>query len=217
MNSHVPFLITFRSIRLWRKMDSCMSERAYKNGSTRPLTCVHRAQTSRWGLFVGPGMEAWVEVLQREGLMREYESKADHGDVYAMIQLAKWHKEGIFGVIPSSTTMMRHWLHRAAMAGDCLSIVACAKLYLNASPPNISDGIILLATAAGMDSEMAHYILGFAYLKGQWGIKKNDDVAEHHFLLAEASKCRGGHEMEEMRTKAALWLSSRQNQKKSDA
>ena len=98
------------------------------------------------------------------------------------------------------------WFKRAADLEAVDGLTECGSAYLDGRGVEQSDsrGHSMLGMAAGMGSEAACGILGFANAEGLWGFDKDPQEATRWFRRMQQCACRDA--AEEYREWAAAWL-----------
>ena len=159
------------------------------------------------GAIEGEIAEAWKEKLKTEALVKETRAKADGGDGYAMYRLGMWYQFGMRG-LAEDTAQARAWYGRSAAVrypkgmarfGECLT---CGK----GGSKNHALGLVMVSQAAALGSDLAAYLLGYAFSKGTWGLPKLPAQGRFWIKKVVDGECELKHLNDNDLAKAAGWL-----------
>ena len=159
------------------------------------------------GAIEGEIAEAWKEKLELETLVKETRAKADGGDGKAMYRLGMWYQFGLRG-LAEDTTQARAWYGRSAAVrypkgmarfGECLM---CGR----GGSKNHALGLVMVSQAAALGSDLAAYLLGYAFSKGTWGLPKLRAQGQFWIKKVVDGECEVKHLNDNDLAKAAGWL-----------
>jgi len=165
------------------------------------------------GAIDGEIAEAWKEKLKDETWVKETRAKAEGGDGYAMYRLGMWYQFGLHG-LAEDTAQARAWYGRSAAVrhpkgmarfGECLM---CGK----GGSKNHALGLVMVSQAAALGSDLAAYLLGYAFGKGTWGLPKLPAQARFWLKKIADDECEVKHLNDNDLAKAAGWLRALQNE-----
>ena len=157
------------------------------------------------GAISGSKADAWKKAMSEEAEVAAFRVKAEGGDARAMRKLGVSYRKGTRG-LKKDLTQSFMWLKRAADLKDAYALRTCGIAYLKGEGVEQSNirGCSMLSVAAGMGSEHACGILGFANAEGRYGFDKNPQEATLWFREMQTSDLRDSSEGG--REEAAAWL-----------
>jgi len=134
------------------------------------------------GAIEGEIAEAWKIKLEQETKVKEMRAKAEAGDGYAMCTLGAWYGSGFNG-LAKDVVQARAWYELSAAARDPKGMALFSSYLLRGiggSQDNVF-GIMNLAQAAELGSDVGAYFLGWAFSNGGYGLPK-DPVRARYWL-----------------------------------
>ena len=134
------------------------------------------------GAIDGEIAEAWQKKLEQETLVKGTRAKAEGGDGNAMYNLGLAYEVGSYG-LAEDAVQARSWFERSAAARYPQGLAVYGKSLLRGvgGPQDNVFGIMNVTQAAGLGSDVAAFILGFAFFEGVHGLPK-DTVRARYWL-----------------------------------
>ena len=157
------------------------------------------------GAISGSKADAWKKAMAEEAEVAALREQAEGGDARAMRQLGYAYRKGTRG-LKQDRKQAFTWFKRAADLKDIYALAECgfAYLYAQGVERSISRGVAMIGVAAGMGSQAACGVLGFANAEGRHGFDKDPQEATRWYR--EMQKCGTHNSSDEKRERAAAWL-----------
>ena len=159
------------------------------------------------GAIEGELAEAWKIKLADETKVKEMRAKAEGGDGQAMYFLGTWYSSGVNG-LTKDKPQARAWYERSAATrnpkgmgsfGECL---VCGA----GGPKDNTLGLVMVTQAAGLGSDVAAYLLGQVFFKGNCGLPKDRVQARFWLKKVVDGECAHKHLLDRARAESAQWL-----------
>ena len=159
------------------------------------------------GAIEGEIAEAWKEKLADETKVKEMRAKAEGGDGGAMYSLGTWYAHGANG-LAEDAVQARSWFERSAAARYPQGLAVYGKSLLRGvgGPRDNVFGIMNVTQAAGLGSDVAAFILGFAFFEGVHGLPKDTVRARYWLKKVVDGECTHKHLTDQAIAEAAEWL-----------
>ena len=157
------------------------------------------------GAISGSKADAWKKAMAEEAEVAALRARAEGGDARAMRQLGHSYRGGGRGLKKDKKQAFT-WFKRAADLKDLHGLTACGEAYLlgHGVERSISRGVAMMGVAAGMGSQAACGVLGWANAEGEYGFDKDPQEATRWYR--EMQKCRANNSCEWLGEHAAAWL-----------
>ena len=159
------------------------------------------------GAIEGELATAWTEKLEDEKEVKEMRAKAEAGDGYAMCTLGAWYGSGFNG-LAKDVVQARAWYELSAAARDPKGMALFSSYLLRGiggSQDNVF-GIMNLAQAAELGSDVGAYFLGWAFSNGGYGLPKDPVRARYWLKKVADGVCKFKHLTDPAIADAAIWL-----------
>ena len=126
--------------------------------------------------------EAWTKKLAREEEVKEIRAKAEEGDGKAMHRIGLMYQEGLCG-LAQDDVQARAWSERSAAVRYPQGMARFGDCLLNGygGPQDIALGLDMIRQAAALGSDLAFYLLGWAFFHGDFGLSQ--DPVQARFWL----------------------------------
>ena len=159
------------------------------------------------GAIDGEIAEAWQKKLEQETLVKGTRAKAEGGDGNAMYNLGLAYEVGSYG-LAEDAVQARSWFERSAAARYPQGLAVYGKSLLRGvgGPRDNVFGIMNVTQAAGLGSDVAAFILGFAFFEGVHGLPKDTVRARYWLKKVVDGECEVKHLHQKNITEAAGWL-----------
>ena len=159
------------------------------------------------GAIDGEIAEAWQKKLEQETLVKGTRAKAEGGDGNAMYNLGLAYEVGSYG-LAEDAVQARSWFERSAAARYPQGLAVYGKSLLRGvgGPRDNVFGIMNVTQAAGLGSDVAAFILGFAFFEGVHGLPKDTVRARYWLKKVVDGECEIKHLHQRNIAEAAVWL-----------
>ena len=159
------------------------------------------------GAIAGEIAEAWQKKLEQETLVKEMRAKAEAGDGEAMWELGGWYQSGEHG-LAKDKTQARAWYKCSAAVRYPQGMARFGDCLLNGygGPQDIALGLDMIRQAAALGSDLAFYLLGWAFFKGTSGLPKEPARARFWLKKVVDGECAHKHLSDSAIADAAKWL-----------
>ena len=159
------------------------------------------------GAIEGEIAEAWQKKLEQETLVKGTRAKAEGGDGNAMYNLGLAYEVGSYG-LAEDAVQARSWFERSAAARYPQGLAVYGKSLLRGvgGPQDNVFGIMNVTQAAGLGSDVAAFILGFAFFEGVHGLPKDTVRARYWLKKVVDGECEIKHLHHKNIAEAAGWL-----------
>ena len=153
------------------------------------------------GIIEGELAETWKERMAKkkrsEKVLKKTKKDAENGDTTAMYEFGLMYEHGENGLKVDNEEAYK-WYKMAADAGDVVGTAALGECLLNGwgVKKNLSEGLIMVVSAAKDGSDYACFLLGETYFHGRCGVEVNYASAKYWLekaLSAEARSCEHSH------------------------
>ena len=139
--------------------------------------------------------------------MKETRAKAEGGDGYAMCMLGAWYGSGLNG-LAKDVVQARAWYERSAAARYPKGLASFGEYLLLGIGGSVetSLGLVNVAQAAELGSDIGAYRLGWAFFEGGHGLPKDPVRARYWLKKVVDGECEYKHLTDTARAEAANWL-----------
>lgn len=148
-----------------------------------------------------------VERIEGKKKIKAAVKSAQDGDQNAMYNLGRWYANGRHGLDKDDAMALTWW--KSGSDRGCVKSTARYGSYLisgrGTSVNLLSEGLILLVSAAKDGSDYACFCLGECYLHGRFGIRKDTKLAKS-WLRKAVRGCKHKHLSQSYVNKALLWI-----------
>ena len=161
------------------------------------------------GAIDGELATAWTKKLELETLVKGTRAKAEGGDGDAMYLLGVAYENGSYG-LAKDEAQARAWYERSAAARYPKGMAVYGKSLLRGigGPRDNVFGIMNVTQAAELGSDVAAFLLGFAFFEGAHGLPK--DTVRARYWLKKVVRVDGECEIKHLHQRniaeAAVWL-----------
>ena len=159
------------------------------------------------GAIDGEIAEAWQKKLEQETLVKGTRAKAEGGDGNAMYDLGLAYEVGSYG-LAEDAVQARSWFERSAAARYPQGLAVYGKSLLRGlgGPQDNVFGVMNVTQAAGLGSDVAAFILGFAFFEGVHGLPKDTVRARYWLKKVVDGECKIKHLSDSAKARVAEWL-----------
>ena len=159
------------------------------------------------GAIVGELATAWTEKLEDEKEVKEMRAKAEGGDGEAMCRLGAWYEYGDNG-LEEDEAHARAWYERSAATRNPSGMAAAGEFLLcgQGGPQNTALGLVMVAQAAELGSNLGAFFLGYAFFEGAYGLPKDPVRARFWLKKVVDGECEHKHLRPDNITQVAAWL-----------
>ena len=159
------------------------------------------------GAIDGEIAEAWKIKLKQETKVKKLRAQADGGDGTAMWKLGAFYESGEYG-LAKDDVQARAWYERSAATRNPSGMAAAGECLLCGfgGPKDNALGLVMVAQAAELGSNLGAFFLGYAFFEGAYGLPKDPVRARFWLKKVVDGECEHKHLRPDNITQVAAWL-----------